>query len=337
MAKGLTGDIPGVPLRLAQRKIRQALGKIYRSYDWSFQDVFSGWLTPGQIANQGTYTTTPYQPTVVADAVATAVLAAYVAPPFLTVMQYRDPARTFYNIIAYDDGTQTNSPNPGFATLTLDRPWMEPTSGPGQPYMIYQCLFPGPVKDFRRFEEIRDTTNARTIDFTSYSQYDLSVIDPQRTCFNDPRFCVPWGVDLRPGTATPGYMLYELWPQQLARVPYSFSGKREGPQLKKDTDTVPYPLSEQLIEYKSSELLYQWKEAQKEKDTERGAGANWPFLAKAASEEYGDELKMIQAIDINLKNDQITRTRLDGIYSGVPYSNRQGGLNLGGYPEGGRW
>ena len=122
LSKSLSGEVPGTPLSYAQTKVQDALGSIFDSSDWSFQTQYAGWLCPGQVANSGTFTTTPYSTAVIADATATAALAAYVAPPFLTTLQYRDPARAIYNIVGYD--TTTNAP---FATLTLDRPWMEPT------------------------------------------------------------------------------------------------------------------------------------------------------------------------------------------------------------------
>lgn len=339
MSKSLTGEIPGLMLSLAQNKVAEAIGKVYDESDWSFQTIYAGWLAPGQLANRGTYTVTPYQNTVIADAVATAALAA-ITSPLITTLQYRDPARAIYNIIGYDNGqtpydpeSGTGSPNYPFATLTLDRPWMEPTDGPGQPYMIYQCYFPAPVKDWRKFIEIRDTTNARPLFYTEYSQADLARKDPQRTCFADPRHVVPCGVDLRPGSATPGYPMYELWPQQLSRVPYSFSGRRRGPELVKPTDTVPYPFTEELVKHRAMELLYLFKEAQKGEDVQRGSGANWLLLAQAARKEYDDVLDQIRAIDANLHNDFVTHLYTSTFGSNEPFANRLGQFNVGGFPE----
>lgn len=331
MAKGITGEIPGTPLRLAQRKIRQAQIKIYNSFDWSFKTFYAGWLAPGLRLSVGTYTVTPFSPTVIADATATAALATLTGQPVITQLQYRDPSRAIYSIIDYD--TTTNAP---FATLTLNRPWMEPTEGPGQPYFIYQAYFPVPFKDFDRFVEVRDTTNARYLDFTSYSQADLAREDPQRTDFADPRFVVQYEIDRRPGSSTFGNMLYELWPQQLSRVPYSFSGRRRGPLLETPTDELLHPLTEELVEARAIELLAAWKEAQKQegKDDDRGAGANWPFLIKYWGGIYKEELAEVQAVDLNLHNDLITRIdRYRGIDSNQPFSNRLGQLNIGGYPQ----
>lgn len=329
MAKGLTGDIPGVPLRLAQRRIRQALGEIYDTFDWSFQPVYAAWLVPGLLASSGTFTTTPGLATVLADATATAAIAAIPGiSALITTLQYRDPARTPYNIVKY-------LPNVGgFAQLTLDRPWQEPTSGPGQPYMMYQCYFVGPFKDFRAFREIRDTTNARPIDFTTYSQADLAHMDPQRTNFADPRYCVSVGADLRTGSSTFGWRMWELWPHQLSNVPYSFSGRRRGPQLVLPTDELMEPLTEDLVEARTRGKLYKWKEAQKDADTERGSGANWAYLAKESDQEYAEELDRLRAVDANMQSDlQAHIWRSSGWPRGAAYSNTLGQLNIGGYPE----
>lgn len=403
MAKALTLEVPAVTLSLAKNKVAEALGKIEDENDWSFQTQYAGWLAPGQLANTGTFTVTPYQNTVTADATATAAVLAIQGNPLITTLQYRDPARSIYSIVglaaagtvAYltiaspgsgqtpgmyvvngvgdgtgaqaqivvnSLGTVTAPPvilNPGsgytacsftlaaggtpatFATifnavLTLDRPWMEPTSGPGQPYMIYQAYFVVnvPAGAFRKFIEIRDTTNARALDFWSYSQADLAVADPQRTDFSDPNYVVPAGIDLRPGSATYGYPLFELAPQQLSLVPYSFSFRWRGPTLVNPSDTIPYPLTEELVMHRAKELLCFYKEMQKGEDIQRGSGANWLLLAKGWHDEYEEVLNKIRAIDINLHNEAVTHRVSTYGASGYPYANRQGGVNVGSFPEG---
>lgn len=333
MAKSITGEIPAVDLSLAKNKTAEALGKVYDESDWSFQTMFAGWLAPGLKANSGTFTVTPYQNTVIANATATAALLAITGNPLLTTLQYRDPARAIYSIVGYDDGQTVGQGNYPFATLTLDRPWMEPTSGPGQPYMIYQSYFVSPIADFRKFIEVRDTTNARSLDTWSYSQQDLAMMDPQRTNYSDPRYVVPCGVDLRAGSATYGYPMFELWPQQLSLVPYSFSMRRRGPALVNPTDTVPYPLTEELVMHRAKEILYFYKEANKGEDVARGSGANWLMLAQASHAEYTEVLDKIRAIDANLHNDFLSRVAAPSGGTNAGYANRLGQFNVGGFPE----
>src|SRR5277367_6699598 len=160
MSKSLVGEVPGVAESLIRTKINEALQMTYDETDWSFQTNYGGWNNPGLMASTGTMTATPYLNTIIGDAGATAAWAAITGRPLITEVQFRNPPYSLYNIIGYD--TTTNAP---FATLTLDRPWMEPTTGAGQPYYIYQAYFPVPVIDFTKFIEIRDTTNNAPVSF----------------------------------------------------------------------------------------------------------------------------------------------------------------------------
>lgn len=222
--------------------------------------------------------------------------------------------------------------------LTLDRPWLEPTSGGGQDYMIYQAYFVAPVQYFSKFIEMRDTTDAQPIDFWSMTQAELAIRDPQRTCFSDPDFCVPAGIDNRPGSSTLGWYMFELWPQQLSYEPYSFSYRSLGPVPQTQQDffimSPPMPLTDELVEWRTKEVLFQDKEAAKDKSEARGSGANWLLLAQMAAKEYAKILDKITAIDLNLNGEAFSRTSPPGRgFSGRPFANRQGGLNVGSYPD----
>jgi len=304
MAKTLAnGEIPGVALSLAKTKINEALGKIYDETDWSFQTREGGWLNPGLKANTGTITVTPYSDQVIGDAVATAAWAA-ITQPLITVLQIRTMPYSLYNIIGYD--INVNAP---FATLTLDRPWMEPLTGAGISYSMYQAYFAAPVKDFRKFLYIMDTTFNAPVNFTKFSRADLATIDPQRVRFGPtvPTYAVAIGADQRPESSTLGYPMFEIWPHNLSYMPYTFEYKRRGPALVNLADQVPYPLTEELVLHRTREVLYLYKEAQKGEQVARGSGADWQFLAQASAAEYKEVLKQIRAIDANLHQDFVTR------------------------------
>ena len=325
MARTLVGEIPGVAESLAKTKINEALGKIYDETDWSFQTQYSGWLNPGLVASVGTVTVTPFSNVVIGDAAATAAWAA-ITSPLITVLQFRNPSYSLYNIIGYD--TTTNAP---FATLTLDRPWMEPVTGAGQAYWIYQAYFTVPVADFRKFVAILDTTNNAPVLFSELSQDDLSFQDPQRLQFGPavPTYAVPYGVDQRPQSSTLGYAMYEIWPHNLSYMPYSFSYKRRGALLVNPLDTVPYPLTDELVTWRAKEVLYQFKEAQKGEQVQRGSGANWQFLAEMANAEYKAVLKQIRAVDANLHRDFVTRANKNQPPSDGYSTMTTGLLNIG--------
>jgi len=323
MAKTLVLEVPGVSEILARNKINEALGKIYDETSWSFQEQTGAWLTPGMQSSVGTTTVQQGSPIVIGDAAATASWAA-ITSVFITTLQYRDPAYSLYNIIGYD--TSVNAP---FATLTLDRPWMEPTQGPGQPFFMYQAYFPSPVQDFRTFVEIRDTIDGAEVDFWTMSQEDLALEDPQRTQYGPtvPMFVVPIGQDSRPGSATLGFPMFEVWPHILSIMPLSFTYDRRGPQLAPD-DIPPYPLTEEALTWRTKEVLFQFKEAQKGEQVARGSGANWMLLSEAAHKEYAEVLKKIRAIDANLHRKFVTRKRIRAENDGYS-TNVLGQLNIG--------
>jgi hypothetical protein len=328
----LTRLVPDTPLISAQDSVVEALAAIYDATDWSFQKSYAGWLAPGVIFQNGSFTTTPYLNTIVADATASAALIAYTGQPLLTQLQYRNPAYSIYNIIGFSN-------NAGVVTLTLDRPWMEPTSGPGQPFMIYQCYFVAPVQYFRKFVEIRDTTNDDYIDFWGATQADLAVWDPQRLNFSNPEYCVPCGMDQRPGSATLGWQMFELWPQQGNYVPYSFSYRAQGPLPQQQSDfysmTTPQPITERMTEWKARQVLLNNKAAAMESKVP-GSGKGMMLLASMAEKEYYSRFGEALAIDLNLDGESRTQVHNVGRFlGGAPYATMNGGVNLGGYNGGG--
>lgn len=337
MARRMCLEIPNLVDSYAVTLLQEALTYIYGLQYWSWQVQTGGWLTPGLLfptggtgpgQSAGTINATPFSNKVVGDSIASAAWATYVAGPtnlpLFTQLQIRSPFYSIYNIVSY----QLNTPSAGLVTLTLDRPWMDP--GGVQPYMIYQCYFPVPVptNDFKRFLAARDITNDSPMDYWSVSQQDLATLDPQRTDFAEPRCIVPWQQDQRPLSATYGNMLYELWPHQLAIVPYTFGYLRLGPQMIKPSDTVPYPLTEECVLYRAKELAYQFKEAQKGEEVERGSGANWQFLSEAAHDEFKIAMKPVKDRDADLMPLYWATINRDLGYVG-PYATPTGMLNVG--------
>jgi hypothetical protein len=155
--------------------------------------------------------------------------------------------------------------------------------------------------------------------------------DPQRTVFNQPGYVVPYEADARTGSPTLGNMLYELWGHPLSRLPYTFSYLRRGALLSLPSDTVPYPLTDELIMWRAKEVAYQWKEGQKGEGIQRGAGADWRFLAERAEKEFTKHLKIIADRDRDLVQAYITKYTGGGSggYFGQPFATINGGLNVG--------
>lgn len=215
------------------------------------------------------------------------------------------------------------------AVLTLDRLWMEPNQPFGSGYLMYQAYFPAPA-GLKKWLAIRDTTNAQTMDWWTYTQVDLSEIDPQRTDFAQPQYVVPYGPDVREGSATFGQMLYELWQGPTdGNLPYTWQCEASWPPLVNPGDTVPYPLTDELLKFRTYSVLAAWKESQKGDEMERGSGANWPFLIKYYDEEYKSRLKKIALVDNQLVELYFTRMRRDS-FNSEPFASVGGQMSVGG-------
>lgn len=322
-----------MPLARTQTGVYRALEAIYDQVDWGWQKGWAGWLAPGMVFNGvGTFTTTPYSNQIIADATATAALVAYTGQPFITQLQYRNPAFAIYDIIGYDFDTI----NPGFVTLTLDRPWMEPGSGPGQPYYIYQHYFVSPVKDFRKWIAIQDFTNDQPLDFWSLTRADLANLDPQRQDQSIPTNVVPAGIDLRAGSATYGWQRFELYPWQGNLCPYTVTYRRRGslPEQQSDWMTMypEAPITENMVEFKAKEILLLDKAAEMEAKVP-GSGKGMTLLSALAQKQYYEYFGQVLSIDLNLDGENFTHTHQPGKWQGgQSYATLGSKLNLGGYP-----
>jgi hypothetical protein len=337
MIQRLCLEVPGLASAYAGTLLNEALTTIYGEQYWSWQVKTGEWLTPGLLfpsggvgptQSTGTIAAVPYQSTVVGNSVASAQWLPYIAGaslPFFTQLQIRSPFYSIYNIIS------VNATNPNAIVLTLDRPWTDP-GGSALTYMIYQAYFPVPVttNDFKRFRAAVDITNNNPLDYWSYSQQDLAILDPQRTNFSSSLYIVPWQVDQRVGSATIGNMLYELWPQQLSVLPYAFQYLRMGPSLVNPTDTVPYPLTEKALLWKAKECGFLYKESQKGEDMQRGSGANWQFLAEVSEVKYKKSIKPVKDIDADLMP-LYWNTFVRDVFAATtePFATTTGSLNVG--------
>ena len=266
-------------------------------------------LTGGSAQTPGTYVVPVLDPAIGAGATVSITVNAngtVTLPPVLLTAgnNYTTPYITFA-----EGGTPATFSITLIATLTIDRLWMEP-SQQNSGYLLYQAYYPAPP-GFRRWDNIRDTTNDEMVDTWTYSQADLAEIDPQREIFgpSQPTYAVPYQIDNRPGSATLGQWMVEIWPHPTSQIPYTFSCQCNWPPLVNPTDTLPFPLSEELVKERAQEQAALWKESQKGDDMERGSGANWQFLVKAHHEEYKELLKQIRIMDRNLVDLYFTKAK----------------------------
>lgn len=212
------------------------------------------------------------------------------------------------------------------AVLTLDRLWTSPNQV-ASGYMAYQAYFPYPA-GYRRTYAIRDLINNLPMDWSSLTQVDLANIDPQRTDFSNPEFVVYYTIDTRSGSSTYGQSLAELWQHPLTQLSYSCQWQVLWPLLSAPNDTVPFPITEELLKFRALELLCLWKEGQKGDDMERGSGANWQFLSIAYRKEYDLRLKTIRVKDRNIADLYFQKFNRNS-FNTEPYASVNGQMSVG--------
>lgn len=364
----LAGELD-LPAPLVQTKLQEALEAVYddaKQRMWSFQLKTDNFLAPGLLfasgfpffheprpgvvaRSRGFIFAQPYSNEIQGDEEAVEAWRSHFGRPLLTECQIRSPFFSLYDIVHFDRDE---------GILVLDRPWMEPNPGRifrdiwdwpwpeskeeehwenhPQPYMLYQAYFPAPVKDFKRFFEIKDTMMSGILDYWTLSQRDLSLKDPQRVIFDLPAYAVFFDWDTRgEGTefesATVGHPRYELWPHPLSTMPYTFSYLRSGPIWENPGDTLPRPLTEEMVKYKAREFLYAFKEAQKGETVQRGSAANFQFLSEYAAAQYQACRDRVGKKDTDLVDLFFNRFVRNAVGRTEPFATITGGLNVGGW------
>jgi hypothetical protein len=310
-----TANVPYPPL-LTQQQIRIPTFSLYNIIALGNNGTvaYATVLTPGASQTPGTYVVPVLDPGIGAGGTVSITVNAngtVTLPPVLLTAgnNYTTPYITFAA-----GGTPATFSVTLIATITTDRLWVEPAQTNGQ-YCVYQAYYPVPA-NFRKWMDIRDTQNNEQMDWWSYTQIDLSVEDAQREIFDQPTCVVPYGTDTRPGSATYGQLLVELWPHPISQLSYTFQCQCNLPPLVNPNDTIAYPLSEELVRQRTYEMCCLWKEGSKGDDMERGSGANWQFLAKAYHEEYKDLLRQARIADRNLMELYFTKARMNGPFNG---------------------
>ncbi len=325
-----TANVPYPPL-LTQQQIRVPYYSLYNIIGLGNNGTvaYATVLTPGSGQTPGKYTVPVLDPGTGAAATVSITVNAdgtVTLPPVLLTAgsNYTTPYITF----SYG-GTPSTFSVTLIATLTIDRPWTEPPISVGS-YLIYQAYYVLP-NNFRRFISVNDYTNNAPMDWWSMTRAQLDIEDPQRTEFDQPEFIVPYGADTRPGSSTYGNLTVELYPHPISQYPYTFTCLCNASSLVNPTDTLPFPLTEELVRQRAYEMCCLWKEGTKGDDMERGSGANWQFLAKAYHEEYKELLKQIRIMDRNLVELYFTKARMSAPYDGDAYMNTSNTANVGSF------
>jgi hypothetical protein len=107
-----------------------------------------------------------------------------------------------------------------------------------------------------------------------------------------------------------------------------------GPPLEFPQDTLPVPITENMLKWKARENLYLFKEGQKGDGVLRGSQADWHFLAQAAQQEYKAARNRVGKRDQDLVDLFFERFRRQIAERAGPFATIQGQLNVGSW-EGG--
>lgn len=294
----LTGMITGLSPRLAQTFINYAWRDLLNAREWSFLIAEGGFDAP-LLINAGTVNVTQNSASVVADTTAGAALNAVVAAtPALTARQFRvGQGGSLYNITAWNNGTRT---------LTLDRPFLEPSNATAQ-YSVYQCYFPPPPQakqtsglyDFARYTSIKDPINGFPLS-TETGMAWLDWRDPQRNVAD-----LAYGIfDYKADSL--GNPLYEFWPHPTSGQTYQCTYKRLGLAFTTGAQALPQMIPEGLILNRALyAYLYPWAMLQAAR-TPGLRQVNWGAMIAQAEVMYKMDLQAAKLEDENVHLTAIT-------------------------------
>lgn len=315
MFNELTGWVPKLDVDLAKKLVNRSWTEIRRANLWSFQLFEGNWISPATVKT-GTVTTTQGSNTVVFNAAAATVLDAIaLLGPFPTPLiqrQFRiSAATTIYNIWAWDSATRT---------MTLDRPFVE-ASVSGSGYMVYQCYYPAPMRDWLTWIDVVDMTNFNPLN-TLTTRTQINQRDPQRSIFYLPTDVAPYQTDQNPDSETFGFQLFELWGQPAYVLPYQLYGIRRGVALDDDEDDLPQGgmiVGEDAVIEGAKVYAYEWAESMKG-ELLRNAGPDYKFLMGKCQKRFSELIRQYRKDD---------RERVDNWYT---VRRRRGWLpNIDGY------
>lgn len=276
MSLELNSQVP-VPFPFCKTLINRAWKNVQRKYIWSFLWGDAAIPTPNPIS-VGSVTTTLGDPTVNGDADASAAWANLPLVMALTTRQFRVGQGTIYNIIKAD------FTDPAAVVLTLDKPYLDPTLGPGTGYTIYGVYFNAPVKDFLWWESLRDPVSGYPLKTTMTREF-VDKVDPQRFMAGWPRAFIPYLINPQPGNFF-GYPMFEIWPAPLNNYTYVGTYFRKGAMFVNPQDELNPIIDEEAVVELAKFYAYEWCEANRDKVSSAIARSDFKFLMGAAKKQY---------------------------------------------------
>lgn len=281
--KSLAGDIPKLSEPKAKLIINDALRQVFDSYLWHFLIASDYIIIPAQVIT-GTMLMTRGSTGVTPNASAKAILDTFGLLPPLTDCQLRitgsgSQGSQCYEIAAYDSSLGSNN-------LSLSKPYLG-TNNPSATYSIYRAYFSPPLSadlagnpllDFVRFKVIHNRETGY-FPLQSKSQQWVNDRDPLRNSRGDPYYYAPYRVRDR-NTDSSGVItrddtpLFEFWPHPTTYRNLFCLYQRKGLPLVNDADTLPHPITQQLLMTLSRYLAYEWADSNRGQHKELLA-VNW--------------------------------------------------------------
>jgi hypothetical protein len=321
MKSEITDLVPAVSRVRAGTLINRAFKIVQDSMLWSFQLQKGGFSTPN-ISTGGSVTFSLGSNQVIGDEAASAqwqALPFYWSP---TRQQIRAQGYSVYSIIAMD----TTDPNA--VVLTLDRNFTDPLPFyTGVAYQMYGAYIPAPV-GFKRWLNVADMFDQWSMDiWTGVRSQNL--VDPARQVSSNPYRMLPLGTDRRgAGTATPSatlnQQLYEMYPYPTTEIAYQWYAVVEWPALVNNSDTLPYPIDEEVVTQKALTWAYRDAESRKDIMAAKGSGGNYLGLKKDSETDFLTRLKTLRLLDRDAVDAYMVdmRAAMNGLTVG-PWYNSQ--------------
>lgn len=281
----------GFPVDEARNAVRGAWRQILGEHRWSFLKCEGFIFLPDEITI-GTVTAIDVTRLILTlDVTAnTALLASNTTDRPVIGRQFRYLIGPLYTIKAYNSGTRQ---------VTLDKPFVDNIAPPFGSFRIYQVYYhppklPDGTIDFLRFKSVVSRIRNSPI-IVAHSRPEIDLIDRQRAWYAPPQIMFPYI------TNSDGTPLYEMWPQPTAADTLICYYERRGEDIIQNSDTVPTPMTEYLIESLSFYRIYDWCIAHSS-DPEYPylKGVDWLSLKKLARNDYEDERIRINKLDMDM-------------------------------------
>lgn len=327
----LMGSIPRLPYLHALQLLNRAFARIQDMRLWSWQMITDAQIFAPALLNAGTVSATYQSATVTVSAgAATAINAAGftppVASPVLGVGRQIKFGGASTGVVVSGGPNYTLANWDGVDTLTLDRPFGEPTVA-NSGYQIYKCFYAPPgypfnspnVPDPRMLRYTCLTNKATGYSIRGKSLYasqdQLNRFDPSRGSTGDPYKISSYGHN------SLGQPVFELYPNPIAQTTYTVDYYSYWPDLSlsQDLPQVPYGLTELVMDM-ARVFACQWALLNVATYPELQQ-TNWVAAQQMYKGDFSDGLKMC------LKQD-------DEIMPHLPFFQT---TRRDGYPMGGQY